>query len=260
MRLGSVLVVTLMVGCLVGLAPAHAQNNFEIQVYPAETVAPGTTMIELHSNAAVRGTTGTEQRVVPSQYAVHETIEITRGFTDWFETGFYIFTSVQPDTGWEWVGDHLRPRVRIPERWQWPVGLSLSVEAGYQRRKFSTDTWTVELRPIVDKQLGPWYVSLNPVLDRALKGENSGKGFAFSPNAKVSYDITDRIAGGLEYYGSLGPLNHFDPPREQQHQIFPTIDLNLGPAWEFNLGVGFGLTRSTDGVIIKLILGRRFGR
>lgn len=157
------------------------------------------------------------------------------------------------------MGDHIRPRVRIPEQWEWPVGLSLSMEVGYQRRAFSTDTWTLELRPIVDKQMGPWYVSLNPVLERSLKGENSGKGFEFAPAAKVSYDITPKIAGGLEYYGSLGPLRGFDRVRDQQHQIFPTVDLDLGPGWEFNFGVGFGLTRSTDGVIVKMILGRRFG-
>ena len=81
---------------------------------------------------------------------------------DRFETGFYIFTSIQSETSWEWVGDHIRPRARIPERWEWPVGVSLSLEFGYQRREFSTDTWTLEVRPIVDKQLGPWYLSAIP--------------------------------------------------------------------------------------------------
>jgi hypothetical protein len=37
--------------------PAAAQGNFEIQVYGSETTASGTTMFELHSNAAIRGTT-----------------------------------------------------------------------------------------------------------------------------------------------------------------------------------------------------------
>ena len=36
------------------------------------------------------------------------------------------------------------------------------------------------------------------------------------------------------------------------------IDLNLGPKWEFNAGVGFGLTPNTDGLILKMILGYRF--
>jgi hypothetical protein len=80
----------------------------------------------------------------------------------------------------------MRPRVRAPAHWHLPVGLSLSLELGYQRRAFSVDTWTLELRPIIDKQWGPWYVSINPVLERTLKGENANKGFEFSPAAKVS--------------------------------------------------------------------------
>jgi len=36
------------------------------------------------------------------------------------------------------------------------------------------------------------------------------------------------------------------------------VDLDLGPKWEFNAGVGFGLTPSTDQLIIKMILGYRF--
>jgi hypothetical protein len=35
-------------------------------------------------------------------------------------------------------------------------------------------------------------------------------------------------------------------------------DLDLGPQWEFNFGVGVGLTGAIDHWIIKCILGRRF--
>jgi hypothetical protein len=242
-------------------AAAAAQGNFEIQVYGSETVAPGATMIELHSNTALEGTTRKEDGVLPTNHAVHETLEITHGWTSWFETGVYLFTSIQPDGGVMWVGDHIRPRVRAPESWKLPVGLGLSVEVGYQRPAFSTDTWTLEVRPIVDKQLGPWYLSFNPVVDRSLKGEGvrQGRGFEFSPNAKVGYEITEKVSAGLEYYGELGPVTGFDPARRQQHLIFPVVDLDLGPRWEFNAGVGFGLTPSTDSYILKVILGYRFG-
>jgi len=63
---------------------------------------------------------------------------------------------------------------------------------------------------------------------------------------------------GVEYYSSLGQVGHFDNWEKQQHQIFPTLDLNFSPDWEFNLGIGVGLTRSTDDLMVKLILGRRF--
>ena len=252
--------LSLLVLCaaLVRPWPAAGQNNFEIQVYGSDTVAPGTTMVELHSNVAAEGSRRTLDHVLRTQGAFHETLEITQGITSWLETGFYLFTSIQPDTTWEWVGNHIRPRVRAPESWHLPVGLSLSSELGYQRHAFSVDTWTLELRPIIDKQWGPWYVSINPALDRAIHGESVKKGFEFSPAAKVSYNLTPKVAIGVEYYGALGPVTHFDRAHEQQHQLFPVIDLDLGPKWEFNAGIGFGLTPSTDRLIFKMILGYRF--
>jgi hypothetical protein len=45
---------------------------------------------------------------------------------------------------------------------------------------------------------------------------------------------------------------------QQQHQIFPTVDLNSRPKWEVNFGLGVGLTRSIDHLIAKMILGYRF--
>jgi len=235
-----------------------AQDSYEIQVYGAETIPRGETMIELHSNYTFEGNRQTINGVLPNYHALHETIEVTHGFTSWFETGFYVFTSVQPGYGWEWVGDHIRPRVRVPEAWNWPVGLSLSTEVGYQRQLFSENTWTCEIRPIIDKQWGPWYISLNPSFERALHGPGSSQGFEFSPSAKLSYDLTPQVALGVEYYSSLGQVTHFSRFADQQHQIIPVIDLNLSPKWEFNFGVGVGLNGSTDDLIAKLIVGRRF--
>jgi hypothetical protein len=239
-------------------ATALAQDNYEIQVYPSETVAPGATMFEIHSNFTVKGTQTAVDGVQPSNHAEHETLEITHGFTDWFETGFYVFSSIQPNGGWQWVGDHIRPRVRVPESWKWPVGVSLSSEIGYVRRSFATNTWTWELRPIVDKQLGKWYLAFNPALEGAIHGPDAGKAPGFAPAGKVGFDFTKKISGGFEYYGSMGPLTGFDSFAQQEQQFFPTIDLNLSPAWEFNFGVGIGTTRSTDHLIVKMILGRRF--
>jgi hypothetical protein len=84
------------------------------------------------------------------------------------------------------------------------------------------------------------------------------QGVVFSPNLKFSYDFAKKIAGGLEYYGSLGPITGFDAVSQQQQQILPAIDLNLSPKWEVNFGLGVGITRATDHLIAKMILGYRF--
>ena len=71
---------------------AHAQENYEIQVYPSATVGRGVTMFELHSNYTITGSKGRSAfNEYPTNHAIHETIEITHGFNDFTELGFFWF-------------------------------------------------------------------------------------------------------------------------------------------------------------------------
>ena len=88
---------------LLATAPLYCQGNYEIQVYGSDTVAPGRTMVELHSNFTFKGFKTSEFGMLPDEHQEHETVEITQGWTSWFETGFYIFTSYGPiraTNGW----------------------------------------------------------------------------------------------------------------------------------------------------------------
>jgi hypothetical protein len=243
---------------------AYAQNNYEIQVYGADTVPPQSTMVELHSNFTLEGSRAlpgsnlAADSVYPTEHVEHETVEITTGVTDWSEVGFYIFTAEKNGQGVQWVGDHIRPRVRVPDSWHWPVGASLSMEFGYQRRVFSTDTWTLELRPIIDKQLGRWYLSTNLAVDRSFHGQSVPLGVTFAPAGKLGYDFSKVVSAGLEYYADYGTFYDPDTLRNQQQQIFAVADLNVSPQWEINFGIGVGPTSATDHLIIKGILGRHF--
>jgi hypothetical protein len=244
---------------LASLSPlVHAQGNYEIQVYGSDTVPAQTLMVELHSNFTFEGQNDVIDGVYPTTHQLHETVELTEGINSWSEVGFYIFTSEQDGHGVQWVGDHIRPRIRVPESWGWPVGISLSMEVGYQRAAYSPDTWTWEIRPIIDKSVGRWYFAVNPALERTLHGPDVKQGFAFAPSVKIGYDFTRVVSGGLEYYADYGPFSDFSAPQNQQQQIFAVTDLNVSPLWEINIGVGIGLTGATDHLILKCILGRRF--
>jgi hypothetical protein len=236
----------------------RAQANYEIQVYGADTVPPDNLMVELHSNFTADGQTSTIDGVYPTNHQEHETLELTEGLTSWSEVGFYVFTSEQDGHGVQWVGDHIRPRVRVPESWGWPVGVSLSTEIGYQRSVYSPDTWTWEIRPIIDKSIGRWYFAVNPALERTLHGPDVNQGLGFAPSFKIGYDFTPVVSGGIEYYADYGPISHFSSTHDQQQQLFFVTDLNVSPLWEINIGVGVGATASTDHLIFKAILGRRF--
>ena len=263
-RLARRIAPSLGVACLSLTLPvsrSHAQENYEIQVYGSPTTPKGVTMFELHSNYTLNGRRGlSSDGEVATYHALHETVEITHGFNDWSELGFYWFMAKPDRQGLQWVGTHLRPRVSIPESWKWPVGLSISQEIGYARSRFSADTWTYELRPIIDKELGRFYISLNPVLGKSLRGPNSAEPFDFTPNVNVGYDVTKRVNLAVEYYGATGTIKRSEPLDEQEHVLYGVVNLDLGPAWEFNFGYGTGLTGAGDRRLVKLILGRRVGK
>ena len=238
----------------------NAQDNYEIQVYGSQTIPKNNTMLELHSNFTFHGSTTLENGVTPTNHMLHETTEITHGWNNWFETGFYIFTALNNNGTYHFVGAHIRPRAMVPTSWNWPVGVSLSLEGGFQSRAYSEDDQTIEIRPIIDKQMGKFYWGFNPTFEKSFHGLNQNAGYIFSPNVKASYSINKIVATGIEYYGSVGPFSHFSPMQQQQHQLFAAVDLDLTEDWEFNCGYGVGFTKSTDNAIFKIILGYRLHR
>ena len=74
---------------LVCAAGALAQGNYEVQVYGSDLIPRGVTMTEFHTNFTVSGTKGVVDGVLPTNHALHETLEITHGWNEWFETGLY---------------------------------------------------------------------------------------------------------------------------------------------------------------------------
>jgi len=234
-----------------------SQDNYEIQVYGAETQPKRSTIFELHSNYTFSGEKNVVDGVRPSHHALHETVEITQGITDNFEIGFYLFTNYTSPYGYQFVGTHIRPRIAAPEKWKLPVGLSLSAEIGYQRAEYSPDTWSLEIRPIIDKDWGKFYISFNPTLGVSLKGVNQNTAPSFEPNVKTSYAFFKNASLGIEYYGSMGPINGFDKLAQQNHAIFIVYDLLNNKDWELNMGPGFGLTDATDKFVFKILAGRK---
>jgi hypothetical protein len=242
-------------------APAGAQENYEIQVYPSKTADKGTTLFELHSNYTSAGDKFSVGSMLPTNDALHETLEITHGFNDIFELGFYVFTSARAGSGWQYAGAHIRPRFRAPESWGLPVGLSLSTELGPAVKEYDTNEFGIELRPIIDQQIGSFYWAFNPTIGWSLKGPEAGtgaKGMIFNPNIKLAWTLIPKIAAGIEYYGVTGSIIKMAPSAEQQHVIYPSIDLFLSDDWEFNAGYGIQVAGNGDHNIFKMIVGRRF--
>jgi hypothetical protein len=233
-----------------------AQADNEIQVYASPTIGNKLTIFELHSNYTFKGPDNLPDP--ESAHYLNESLEITHGFGDNFEMGLYIFTTINPSGKYEYLGNHIRPRVTVPQAWHWHVGASLSAEFGFFRP--ATDQpfyWEGEIRPVIDKTVSSWYFSLNPNMEFVVNGEN--KHFGFGPQFKTVHTIENKVGVGFEYYTSLGTLSKISPFKEEEHLLGPMIDLYLSPKWEFNGGFLFGLTPSSNHQVLKILIGRRVG-
>ncbi len=228
-------------------------------MYPYELAGPHHTWVEIHMNTYPKGSQDTSYGTYPNNHQFHLTAEITHGFTENFEFAGYIVTAFVPDVGPRFAGVRFRPRFRIPETWHWPFRLSISTEVDFTKHQFDPNTISIELRPILDKKIGNLYLAVNPTLTKSLRGPDSGQTLEFEPSGKISYNLTKLIAAGLEYYAGTGPITGFDSLHDQRHMIFPTLDLDISPTWEFNFGVGRGLTAGSEQWTVKWIIGHRFG-
>lgn len=244
---------------ILAASPAPSQDLFEIQVYPYETVEPHKTMVELHTNYFAKGTTTGEPDEYPLNHQAHLTLEVTHGFTKYFELAGYLVTAAHvPSEGGKFAGVRIRPRFRFPESTSFPFNVSVSFELGFNQARFEANTRTLEIRPILERQQGRLYLSINPDLSKTLKGPDRTAGLEFEPGVKVAWDVTRKVAAGFEYYGGTGPITAPAPLSDQRHMLFPTLDLNVSPDWELNFGVGRGLTSVSEKWIIKTIVGYRF--
>ena len=120
----------------------------------------------------------------------------------------------------------------------------------------------VEFRPIIDQTIGKFYWSFNPTIGWSVKGPDAGKGLdgmMFEPAVKLQWELNDKVSAGIEYFGGTGSLKRMAAAAEQSHMIYPTLDFDLGPEWELNVGYGVLASGSGDHNIFKVIFGRRVG-
>jgi hypothetical protein len=235
---------------------ASGQNLFEIQVFPDEILQRGETGVEFHSVFMPSGTRLPDRMLDRSSH-VHLSIELSHGWSDRFETGVFFETSPSMDDEHAaFTGFHFRPKYRFNEWRRFPFHVSMSAEYAFVKQPGDLDfRQALALTPIFERHLRSFELSLNPSFEFGLKGPDAGGSPVFEPSAKLASRVSSAVWLGVEYYAETGPIKHFDPLSEQHHLLFPTIDVHGSAGWDLNVGVGRGLTGSSEHWVLKLIVG-----
>lgn len=247
---------------LLPVIAARAALPDEIQVYVDDLNEPGQWSLQEHINTTPVGDTDPDYSGESlARHGTRFTSEFAFGLTHDLEAGAYLPLVLEGGGDLRLAGIKLRLKW-VPLR---PADEGAGVFAGLNgelsqvQYRFDDNRRAFELRPMLGWRDAQWLLAVNPVLEFSLEGPEKHQAPGFSPQFKVARTVARGIAAGIEYYTDLGPITGIDPYSEQKHTLYLALDIDRKP-WNVNLGIGRGLTVSTDRWTIKMIVDIPLGR
>jgi len=242
---------------MVTARPALAvdQVHDEIQVYNADIAEVGQWTYEQHLNYAALGQTRPE---VPggfaSNHSLQGTPEFAYGLTNWWEAGFYLPFAVNGAGEFLSDGAKIRSLFVIPDAAKRSFFYGVNFELGYEMPQFLLTPWNLEIRPIIGVRNAQWEFIANPIVDVGFGAAGEAD---FAPALRLVRNLGEDRFIGLEYYADFGRIGDFLPLQQQSQQLFAVTDFKVN-AVDVELGVGYGFTPGSDGLVIKAIIGYAF--
>jgi hypothetical protein len=239
---------------LLGASPAGALNFFELEVYPATTEGKGLHEIESSTNFVANGRNddGEEE---PRHRLLRTSLEYNYGLTDKIDVAAYLDLERPNGEEIEYAGSRFRARGALWDKGRYPVDVGWYLEAEVPHDAESD--LELDFRPLVSRDIGRFSVDLNPGFELPTVSEER-RTLEFNYAARVYYRWSQRFIPGIEFYGGIGQIRAIDASRDQEHYIFPVLYGRLARGFKFVVGPGFGLTRASDPVILKLGLEYEF--
>lgn len=236
-------------------ANVHASLLDEIQVYTDDINPPGEMGMELHINTTPKGITrpGYPGEVV-NHGGLRITPEISYGLTPTIDVGLYIPMVRAGDGRWFAAGAKLRFKwlpVQPQTHNGWFSGLNF--ELSQIQTRFSESARALEVRSILGWKNSQWLLALNPILAWDLSPGFNQSVPELTLSTKVARQMTEHVAWGLEYYNGRGRLNNMLTNPLQEKAVYVVVDYE-GQPFNFNVGIGKGLTSTTDTWTVKGII------
>lgn len=249
----------ILVFALGGIDRAEARG---FKVYGYKTPAEGTAEFAYWYDRVLQSGAGYEFAGRPTTIPVSKedlsrhALELEYGVTDrWTISGYLDFEN-HPDADLEYVQFRtVVSRYRLFEAGERFFDTALYFEyyipnAAYDRPE------KLETRLIFEKRLAPVIVRLNPIFEKNVSEVDVAEGVEFEYAAGV-YAPMGGLRLGLEFYGALGELRNWRPWDLQSHYLVPAVKFVLGPV-DVDFGVGAGLTKASDDLLVKTIVAYEF--
>lgn len=233
--------------------PAEA---IEFKVYSYMTPERGEAEVAYWFTDIVRSDNGYEYfgEVLDKEGLMRHSFEIEYGLTDHWTVAAYGDFEKPKDGDFKYVQTRaVVTRYRFFEKGDHIVDGAIYVEYYLPYHKYS-DEEKLEAKVILEKTLGPVTVTANPIFEKAISSDKVDEGVEFEYGARLALHPAGWLRTGVEFYGEMGELGDLAPVDEQEHYVFPAIEVELPFELALDVGYGFGLTKASDDQIVKAIL------
>jgi len=231
---GSLAVATLAIGLLMLFTASPVHASYKVY-YPQ--VVKGESEIELRGYV---------------DYDKDPTIDNTQSFkvgaghsfTDyWFTEVYAEIDKAAGDSTYAVGAYEWENLFQLTEPGRYWADFGFAIEYAHARESTDPNEW--ELMPIVQKQLGQQLITLNvPFVYET--GNNAAKKWELEYAWQYKWLGNPALEFGIEGYGKLGEATNWSPASQQTHQMGPSLfgKIKAGPghAWQYQVGMLFGLT------------------
>ena len=222
----------------------------EIQVYTGDLANPGEVSLTLHNNYTISGQTSPSYPgAVIANHSLNGVPEFAYGLNAWCELGLYlpVYTITGNHNLYSESGK-LRALFATPDADKKNFFYGVNFELSKNAVRWEDKKYSGEIRPIVGFRNQGITYTINPIVDTGFDGL---KRMDFAPCFRVSYDLSELWTVAAEEYADFGPLNNPYKASDQTHSLFLVLDRNS--KYGFEVGIGHGLTNSSDKWVIKFM-------
>jgi hypothetical protein len=231
-------------------ATLHAQDPFELEVYTPATAAPGEWELGINANYVASGSTSFDGPLAPTDRQGRLSVELDHGLTRNWEVAVYGLAATRPGAGADLVGWRLKTRVRAPDSWRLPIQLGLNVEVEQTDLSYGEHRKALEIAPILAWSRGPLTLALDLPFERGLGGTEEQE-FEAEPRARVALGVSRSVTLTTEYFNAPEDAGGTGAKQVRRQLLIPGLELHLGDDFTWNFGVGFGLSETTDDLVLR---------
>ena len=231
-------------------APLLAQDPFELEVFTPRIASPGEWELGINTNYVARGNTAFDGPFAPTDRQTRMSVELGHGLSPLVEVAAYALVAKQDGQGVDWAGWRLRTRVRAPERWRFPVKLGVNIEVEGTNILYGEHKHALEIAPILAWSRGPLALTFDAGFARGLDGTGKEE-FEFEPKMSASLGVSRVLTLSTEYYNSPEDAGGTGPEQARRQMLIPGATFLFGDDFHWNIGVGFGLSRTADDLVLK---------